>query len=122
MLGEFDRSPVDINHARHAPRPRLQRVQLGFGEYDALHPHDEFGKRVDVHTDCLTAGRKSFYEACPTTNMRIKNEISWHCECLDRSARKYRTKASRIFIESMRQALHRLGIARACDQSLLRGR
>jgi hypothetical protein len=64
---------VDTNDGRYAGCPRLQGIQLGFGKDDALHPRDKFGKRVNVHADCLTPGRKSFYEACPTADMWIED-------------------------------------------------
>jgi hypothetical protein len=41
------------------------------GEDDALHPRDEFGKRIDVHADGLAAGGKSLDEACPTSDIWI---------------------------------------------------
>ena len=65
-----------------------------------------------IDADSVSACDQSLNERRSTANMRIETKVAGTCECLDGGTGEGRTKASRIFVEAVGEAPHRLSIAR----------
>jgi hypothetical protein len=102
VLGEFDGGRPDIHYTWNARCPNLKRAQLGFGENDAFHAGDKFGKRADVYADGLTAQSASFHETRATTDMGIEYKLARLGERLDSRPSEDRREPGRVFVKAVR--------------------
>ena len=111
VVGERCRELADINHVRQADTPRVERLDFRFGENGALHFGDKFRERTYIDTDSVPAGSQRLDERCPTPDVGIEAEVTAFRKCVYGGTDKCGTEASRILIETVREAAHRLSIS-----------
>jgi hypothetical protein len=121
MARERRGSLVDVDGVGQTGRPRLQLLDFRSAEYRALHLGNEFREGAYVDSNGVPPCGQSLDERGPAPDVGIQAEIAGPREGLDRGTDKCGTKTGWILVEPMREAAHRLSVARACDKRHLGG-